>query len=191
MSLHELLAAASRARSLANDLSRSDRDVDRHQVASGVRHELDTVLRLARGELERLAEAAEGDRVGKVRTDAPGTSQAAARSITLKTGTTRWAILERLWLAGDASPGGLAYRWEGGMTDWELQKTLQLNPSTERPRRGELVDAGLVTDAGRTRIHDGREWTVWALTQAGADAYRERVPGPPRTITRAGEPTLF
>jgi hypothetical protein len=183
MSLHELLAAASRARSLANDLSRSDRDVDRHQVASGVRHELDTVLRLARGELERLAEAAEGDRVGKVRADAPETSQAAARAITLKTGTARWRILARLWCSYDTATVG--------RTDLELQRELDMNPSTERPRRGELVDAGLVTDAGWTRIHDGREWTVWVLTQAGVDAYRERIPGPPRTITRAGEPTLF
>jgi hypothetical protein len=190
MSLQELLAAASRARRLANDLSRSDRDVDRHQVAAGVQHELDTVLRLARGELERLAEAAEGDRTGKVRADAPATSQAAARSVTLKTGTTRWAILERLWLAGETGPGGLAHRWEGGMTDWELQQAMQLNPSTERPRRGELADAGLVAPCG-TRIHHGQEWTIWTLTQAGADAYRERVPGPPRVVTRAGEPTLF
>lgn len=179
MSLHDILAAASRARALARDLERSDREVDRNQVAAGVRHELDTILRVAHRELERLAERAAGDRVGKVRSDAPGTSQAAARSVALKTGTARWAILEALWMVG-----------EHGLTDHQLQGRLQLNPSTQRPRRGELVDAGLVREAG-IRQHGEQHWTVWTLTQAGADAYRERVPGPPRVVTQSGDPTLF
>jgi hypothetical protein len=184
MSMQELLAAAVRARTLASDLSRTDRDVDRHQVAAGVVHELDAVLRLARRELERLTEAAAGDRVGKVRSDAPATSQAAARSVTLQTGTARWAILEALWHAGEV-----------GMTDHEIQHALAvngipMNPSTERPRRGELVDANLVWGSG-SRWHGNQQWTVWVLTQAGADAYRERIPGPPRVVTHPGDPMLF
>jgi hypothetical protein len=184
MSLHEILAAASRARTLATDLERSDREVDRHQVAAGVRHELDTVLRLARVELERLEAAATQDMPGKVRTDAPGTSRVAAQAITLKTGSDRWRILEALWFAGST-----------GLTDLELQMALavdgrSMNPSTERPRRGELVDANLVWGSG-SRVHGDHQWTVWVLTQAGADAYRERVPGPPRVVTHEGDPTLF
>lgn len=184
MSLHEILAAASRARTLATDLERSDRDVDRHQVAAGVRHELDAILRAVRVALEELGRSATGDRPGKVRADAPGTSRAAAESITLKTGTARWAILEALWFAGPA-----------GMTDHEIQHALAvngfpMNPSTERPRRGELVDANLVWGSG-SRVHGEQQWTIWTLTQKGADAYRERVPGPPRVVTPTGEPTLF
>jgi hypothetical protein len=188
MSLHEILAAASRARTLATDLERSDRDVDRHQVAAGVRHELDAILRAVRVALEELGRSATSDHPGKVRADAPGTSRAAAQSITLKTGTARWAILERVWLAGAVDT--YVMRYSGGCTDYELQRDLAMNPSTERPRRGELVDAGLLRDAG-TRTHDGSEWTVWTITQKGADAYRERVPGPPRVVTPTGEPTLF
>jgi hypothetical protein len=187
MSLHEILAAASRARTLATDLERSDRDVDRHQVAAGVRHELDAILRAVRVALEELGRSATGDRPGKVRADAPGTSRAAAQSITLKAGSVRFAVLERIWLSSEP-PYMEQYR--GGMTDWEIQQALQLNPSTERPRRGELVDAGLVCAAG-IRTHDGSEWTVWTITQKGADAYRKRVPGPPRVVTHTGEPTLF
>jgi hypothetical protein len=188
MSLHEVLAAASRARALATDLERSDRPVDRNQVAAGVRHELDTILRLVRVELERLEAAATQDHPGKVRADAPGTSRAAAQAITLKTGTVRFQILEHLWLAGSVDTG--IARWNGGMTDWELQHALNLNPSTERPRRGELADAHLIRPIG-TRTHNGSVWTVWGLTQAGADAYRKRVPGPPRVVTHAGDPSLF
>ena len=174
-----MLAAASRARTLATDLERSDRDVDRRQVAAGVRHELDTILRLAREALEGLAAAADTDMPGKVRADAPGTSRAAAQATTLKTGTARWRVLEAIWYAAN-----------DGATDHDLQHSLEMDPSTERPRRGELVDAGLVRAAG-IRTHDGREWTVWVLTQAGADAYRERIPGPPRVVTHEGDPGLF
>lgn len=194
MTLGSILAAASRARTLATDLERSNRPEDRHQVAAGVRHELDAILRLVRGELERLAELAAGDAPGKVRNDAPETSRAAAEAITVKTGTTRWRIMELLWEAGEPD----TYRgrqFKGGCTDYELQQQLKLNPSTERPRRGELVDANLVRAVGTRKHSDGfggfSEWRIWALTQAGADAYRERIPGPPRVVTPTGEPTLF
>lgn len=193
MSLHEIQAAAARARTLTADLERSNRPEDRHQVAAGVRHELDTILRLAHEALQSLAEAADINRPGKVRADAPGTSRAAARGIELRTGTHRWAILEFLWLATDGQGGTIALG--GGCTDLEIQQALNLNPSTERPRRGELVDAGLVVGVGTRKHPDGfgghSEWTIWGLTQAGADAYRQRIPGPPMVVTRTGDPTLF
>jgi DNA-binding IclR family transcriptional regulator len=57
----------------------------------------------------------------------------------------------------------LLTRKMGGMTDEEIQRALKLNPSTERPRRIELVQAGKVRDSGRTRkTASGRAATVWA-----------------------------
>lgn len=49
-----------------------------------------------------------------------------------------------------------------GMTDQELQIALGMDPSTERPRRVELVERGLVVDGRRTRAtRSGRQATVW------------------------------
>lgn len=51
-----------------------------------------------------------------------------------------------------------------GATDEEIQTWLGMNPSTQRPRRVELVKKGLVVDSGRTRqTRSGRQATVWAL----------------------------
>lgn len=50
----------------------------------------------------------------------------------------------------------------GGATDEELQRGLQLNPSTQRPRRIELVEKGMVRDSGRTRkTASGRNAVIW------------------------------
>lgn len=63
--------------------------------------------------------------------------------------------------------------WPDGLTDQQIQDATGLDPSAERPRRGELVAAGTVTDSGRTAAtRSGRMATVWAL--AGRDD------GPPR-----------
>ena len=53
----------------------------------------------------------------------------------------------------------------GGKTDAEIQEILGLSGSTERPRRGELVQQGLVVDSGERRDRS----SVWALatTQRG------------------------
>ena len=49
-----------------------------------------------------------------------------------------------------------------GATDEELQIQLGMNPSTERPRRIELLRAGLIDDSGRTRkTTSGRSAVVW------------------------------
>ena len=49
-----------------------------------------------------------------------------------------------------------------GLTDHEMQYLLHLNPSTQRPRRVELVKAGLVKDSGNTRLTpSGRRAVVW------------------------------
>lgn len=50
-----------------------------------------------------------------------------------------------------------------GMTDEEVQTALAMNPSTQRPRRIELVQRGLVFDTGDWRLtKSGRKATVWA-----------------------------
>lgn len=53
-------------------------------------------------------------------------------------------------------------RGEQGATDDEIQGWTGLSESTERPRRVELVRAGLVVDAGEKRkTSRGRLATVW------------------------------
>jgi hypothetical protein len=55
-------------------------------------------------------------------------------------------------------------RWYGA-TDHEVQDQLDMNPSTQRPRRIELVKRGLVKDSGRRRpTHTGRKAVVWIAT---------------------------
>lgn len=51
---------------------------------------------------------------------------------------------------------------EQGLTDEEIQRMLAMNPSTERPRRIELLYAGLVMDSGEVRrTLSGRKAVVW------------------------------
>ncbi len=59
------------------------------------------------------------------------TSFDAACEISGRSGTLRRAVFETL------------YSSVGGMTDDELQVRLNMNPSTQRPRRIELVEKGL------------------------------------------------
>lgn len=48
------------------------------------------------------------------------------------------------------------------MTDAEIQDALGLDGSTQRPRRRELEQAGLVFDSGERRAtHTGRAAVVW------------------------------
>lgn len=52
-----------------------------------------------------------------------------------------------------------------GCTDEEIQDYLGLNPSSERPRRLELVEARRVVDSGRRRkTRSGRNAIVWVRT---------------------------
>lgn len=51
-----------------------------------------------------------------------------------------------------------------GLTDLEIQDRLQMDPSTQRPRRIELVKEGRVQDSGATRkTPSGRNATVWEV----------------------------
>lgn len=57
----------------------------------------------------------------------------------------------------------LAYlRTAGKATDEQMQEALQMNPSTQRPRRIELWKAGLVRDSGiQKATKSGRMAAVW------------------------------
>lgn len=49
----------------------------------------------------------------------------------------------------------------GPATDEELQRRLSMNPSSERPRRIELVRLGLVRECGHGVTSSGRKATKW------------------------------
>jgi len=55
-------------------------------------------------------------------------------------------------------------RGQEGATDEEMQVALDMGPSTQRPRRVELVRGGFVIDSGRTRLtKSGRKAVVWIV----------------------------
>lgn len=185
--------AASRAKALAHGLEQSRRDTDIQQVVAGLLHELATTcghLAPVLDALDAAAAAVVTPTPGKVRSNAPATSQAAARAVTVKTGTQRYAILAEL----DKGPA----------SDWMLQRDLRMASSSQRPRRGELVDMGLVAPTGGTTRHDGSDWTMWALTPLGLEVLRRLWSGSkvvdPASIplaavstpdTQQGDPVLF
>jgi hypothetical protein len=165
--------AVQRAQRVSRGLDQSSRTSDVLQVAAGIAVELNAIERnlyQALLALQGLAPAATGDRPGKERTDARETSRATASSITLKTGNQRTKILLSLFNAP--------------MTDYELQHGLAIGASTERPRRGELVDCGLATPTTAVRKHEGTEWTVWDLTVAGRVAAGQVMAGATLRLTR-------
>lgn len=87
---------------------------------------------------------------GQVRNDHPDTAQAAARQLP-NAGTDRRRVLTFL-------------RVSGGATDEEIQTGLHLDPSTERPRRVELVNAGLAHASPDRRLtRSGRQAIVWKV----------------------------
>lgn len=83
------------------------------------------------------------------------TSQAAADSLSEQALTEQQRkVLGALW---KARPGGL--------TDEEIQRITGMNPSSERPRRGELAMADWIEDSGTTRpTESGRSAVVWKVS---------------------------
>jgi hypothetical protein len=85
------------------------------------------------------------------------TSAAAARQIT-PAATLRLTVLRFIEQRGML-----------GATDEEIQSGLAMNPSTQRPRRVELVNIGIVADSGTTRrTKSGRAATVWVIAPRAA-----------------------
>lgn len=88
------------------------------------------------------------------------TSKDAAASIEPAAGTLR----SRVW-------GFLVERGANGATDEEIQNMLDMAQNTERPRRIELVNGGLVRDSGRTRLtQSNRRAVVWEITAKQTEA---------------------
>jgi hypothetical protein len=52
---------------------------------------------------------------------------------------------------------------ENGATDEECQRALAMNPSSQRPRRGELADGGLIVEGGTRPTASKRKATVWRV----------------------------
>jgi len=83
------------------------------------------------------------------------TSREAAERIEPDIASLRGQVLAYLRDCGDC-----------GATDEEMQDMLAMNPSTQRPRRIELRDAGFVRDSGATReTRSGRNAVVWIAVE--------------------------
>jgi len=79
------------------------------------------------------------------------TSKQAATDILPKQGTLRHRVYEFL-------EKSRVY----GATDEEMQRCLEMPANTQRPRRRELQQQGLIRDSGRTRATEsGRQAVVW------------------------------
>lgn len=80
------------------------------------------------------------------------TSRAAAESKRFTAGTDKARVLELL-------TGCLS-----GLTDEEMQRKLKMNPSTQRPRRIELMMEEKVRNSGKTRnTSSGRPAVIWEV----------------------------
>jgi len=55
---------------------------------------------------------------------------------------------------------------KGSWTDEGISLMLKMNPSTERPRRIELTNAGLIEAAGTAKTSSGRDAVLWRATKA-------------------------
>ena len=82
----------------------------------------------------------------------PDTSRLAALDVLPRTGTQRRRVYDYILRSG-------------GATDFEIQNGLGISGNTERPRRVELVDGGLVADYGRRRREAGRLAIIWTATR--------------------------
>lgn len=81
------------------------------------------------------------------------TSRESAESMEPRSATLRRKVLDYLRRCAD------------GATDEEMQRWCNMPANTQRPRRVELVRAGLVVDSGRTRqTGSGRKAVVWVAT---------------------------
>jgi hypothetical protein len=57
----------------------------------------------------------------------------------------------------------LAYLSEHPSTDEQVQDALGLDPNTQRPRRVELAQAGLIKKVGVRKTRAGRQAAVWGV----------------------------
>lgn len=92
----------------------------------------------------------------QLRAGASETEKLAALRAWPGSGTQRMAVLDAILAAGD-----------DGLCDHEVEEQLGMNPSSVRPRRGELVTGGWVEQAGVQRLTpSGQEAEAWRATAA-------------------------
>ncbi len=103
------------------------------------------------------------------------TSRAAADHIAPRAGSLRAKLL--LAIVG---------RGHLGYTDEEAQLRIPMKGSTQRPRRGELEEAGLIEERGTRPVRSGLDATVWVATDEGRRRACFLVP--PRQLARSGPP---
>lgn len=104
------------------------------------------------------------DEIGKFQRpgDAAETQRLAAVAVYPQSGTSRRKVLDAIGQAG-----------ERGLTDEQAQAVTGLNPSTQRPRRVELVEGGWVKDSGRrAKTASGVDAVIWVLTARGREVWR-------------------
>lgn len=105
----------------------------------------------------------DADQLGKFQAGDHETQRLAALRAYPATGTARRLVLDEI--------GGSL----NGLTDEEIQESLHMNPSTQRPRRVELVEGGWIEDSTRRRLTSTkREAVVWVLTEAGRQQWQPR-----------------
>ena len=88
--------------------------------------------------------------------------------------TQRLAAVEAFTLTGKARRRVLHViaRSTSGLTDEQIQMALEMNPSTQRPRRVELVEGGWIEDSGeKRRTRSGRRAVIWTMTDRGREHY--------------------
>jgi transcription initiation factor IIE alpha subunit len=71
-----------------------------------------------------------------------------------------------------------------GATDEEMQLALGMNPNTQRPRRRELEDAGLIVRDGTRKTNSRRNADVWRLALQDGKKARECIHATRRTDER-------
>lgn len=104
------------------------------------------------------------NRLGPSHHNAPETSGQAAEANFPRSGSQRAKVLLTIF----------RHLWLQGLTDDEIASYSKLVGNSVRPRRGELVKDGLVTDSGHRRgTWMGNPATVWCLTDEGLRAAKE------------------
>lgn len=158
--------ALTRARELVGQLDweRTTEELDR--VQAGIKHELETALAQLKLEADASAALVSADTPGLVRNDHQETARKAATAIAVRSGTQRAAVLLHLYQDHQA---GLI-----GSCDELISAVTGLGASSERPRRVELVNMGLVEPTGKTvRTSTNREAMTWRITHQGVMVARK------------------
>ena len=126
-------------------------------------------------------------------TDAAETQRTAAVLAYPTTGTWRRKVLDAITNSGNYGRNYILYGSTGipetfrngqvsnphyGMTDEEIQDALRMNPSTQRPRRVELVEGGWIVDSQRRRrTRARRDAVVWVTAARAHSDTRLRLGG--------------